>query len=685
MPAESAVVGARFDIRRTIVSVGVVAVVAALIAAAYSGAAAPPVEGISDAGAGVRWGILVLLAVHYLAAALTIGTLLLSATCIPEDDHATTGPRRTAALELAAAAGFVWTVAGLAYVVVGFADISGLPMSHANFLPSFMHSVMSLESLRNEIFTCALALVVSSLAVMVRSRAWTVALAAIAFFALVPLAFSGHSSANTDHETSVNMLGVHLVCISAWVGGLLAIVAMRAVLGPVLLTVLRRFSVLAAWAYGGVAISGIILGVSNIGTWSGVDSTYAVLVIVKIVLLVGLGAMGIVQRRRSLAQLAERPRDRDSRGIFARAAALELVLMAAATGVAVSLGRTKPPGDLPVDGSPITRLSGFPDPGAPTSTSWFTDWQIDWFWAGVAAVAIGLYLAGAIRLHRRGDKWPIGRTLCWVAGWAVFAWTTNGALMIYGRLSFSWHMAFHMMLVMVIPVFLAMGAPVTLIARALPHRKDGTLGPRELVLGYVHSRWAAFWGNPIVASVNFFGSMIVFYYSGLFELALRSHGGHIAMIVHFMMAGYVFAWMLIGVDPGPKRWPPPLRVVVLFATISFHAFFGVAVAQGTALLAPEFFTELQVPWIRDLLADQQKGGNITWAIGELPSLVLALLVTLSWVKADDHEKRRIDRQADRDGDADLRAYNERLATIAEHDDLIADHDDREVEYPRRHH
>lgn len=679
MSAESAVVGARFDIRRTIVLVGVVAVVAALLAAAYSGAANPPVEGISDAGAGVRWGILVLLAVHYVAAALTVGTLLLSATCIPEDDHATKGPRRTAALELAAAAAFVWTIAGLAGVVVGFADISGLPLTHPNYLPSFMHSVMSLETLRNEIFTCALALVVASLAVMVRSRAWTVGLASLAFFALVPLAFSGHSSANTDHETSVNMLGVHLVCISAWVGGLLAIVAMRAVLRPVLLTVLRRFSVVAAWAYAGVAISGIILGVSNIGSWSGVDSTYAVLVLAKIVLLVGLGAMGIVQRRRSLTQLAESPRDRgdagmrDSRQIFARAAALELVLMAAATGVAVSLARTKPPGDLPVDGSPITRLSGFPDPGAPTSTSWFTAWQIDWFWAGVAAVAIGLYLAGAIRLHRRGDKWPIGRTLCWVIGWLVFAWTTNGALMIYGRLSFSWHMAFHMMLVMVIPVFLAMGAPVTLIARALHHRKDGTLGPRELVLGYVHSPWAAFWGNPIVASVNFFGSMIVFYYSGLFELALRSHGGHIAMIVHFLMAGYVFAWMLIGVDPGPKRWPPPLRVVVLFATISFHAFFGVAVVQGTALLAPEFFTELQVPWVHDLLVDQQRGGSITWAIGELPSLVLALLVTLSWVKADDHEKRRIDRQADRDGDADLKAYNERLATIAQHDEWRAEH------------
>ncbi len=649
--------------------VAVVALVVAVIAAYLSGAANAPVAGITDPGPAVRWGLIISRVIHDLAAAITIGVLLLSATIIPDpnpkDPTFHTGPRRTAAHILAAGAAFVWALAGFVQVLLGFSDISLLPMSSPRFGSAFMATVMQLEPLRNEIFVAVIALVVSSFAAIARSRPWTVGLAFLSLFALVPLAFSGHSSSNVDHETAVNMLGVHLVSVTIWVGGLIGIIALRDVIGNALTIVLERFSYVAAWCFAGVAISGIILAVAQVQSFSDVVKPYGMLVIAKIVVLVFLGAVAVVQRRKSLAELR---RIGASSTLFIRATAVEVALMAAAVGLATSLSRTAPPveGVLP-DTSAIWNLTGFPDPGKPDSMTWITAWRIDWFWAGITVVAIGLYLAGVIRLHRRGDHWPIGRAINWTIGWLVFGWATNSAPMIYGRLSFSWHMAFHMLLVMLIPVFLALGAPVTLTARALKHRRDGTMGPRELLLGYVHSRWAAFFGNPVVASINFFGSMIVFYYSPLFELALRSHGGHIAMIVHFMMAGYVFAWMLMGVDPGPKRWAAPLRVVVLFAAISFHAFFGVSIASGSTLLAPDFFKALHVPWIPDLLADQQAGGNITWAIGEVPTLALALLVTLAWSREDKHESMRLDRQADRDGDAELTAYNARLAAIAKHD------------------
>ena len=84
-------------------------------------------------------------------------------------------------------------------------------------------------------------------------------------------------------------------------------------------------------------------------------------------------------------------------------------------------------------------------------------------------------------------------------------------------------------------------------------------------------------------------SLVVFYYSPLFQLALRTHTGHLLMTAHFLLTGYLFAWVLVGVDPGPQKWAPALRLVVLFATISFHAFFGVAMISGTTLLAPDFF------------------------------------------------------------------------------------------------
>ncbi len=158
--------------------------------------------------------------------------------------------------------------------------------------------------------------------------------------------------------------------------------------------------------------------------------------------------------------------------------------------------------------------------------------------------------------------------------------------------------------------------------------------------------------------------MIIFYYTGLFELALTSHVGHVFMVVHFSLAGYLFANVLVGIDPGPRRPAYPIRLVLLFATMAFHAFFGVALAQSTALLAADWFGGLGLPWGVDALADQRQGANLAWALGEIPTLVLAGVVAVQWAREDDRTARRKDRQADRDGDAELAAYNAMLADLA---------------------
>ena len=106
------------------------------------------------------------------------------------------------------------------------------------------------------------------------------------------------------------------------------------------------------------------------------------------------------------------------------------------------------------------------------------------------------------------------------------------------------------------------------------------------------------------------------------------------------------------------------RMMVLLVTLAGHAFFGLALMQGAWLLAPEFFKAIEVPWVDDLLVDQQLGGTIAWGIGELPTVVLMLMVGLDWLRRDTREAVRSDRQADRDDDAELRAYNERLAAMS---------------------
>jgi cytochrome c oxidase assembly factor CtaG/putative copper export protein len=639
-----------------------VAVVAVVIPAGLLGGAfAAPVAGLPDVGPLVRWGIPIVRAVHDLAAASTVGLLVVAATIIPEARNTS---RRVTAARYACASGVVWVVAGLVGLVFSFADISGTALTDPSFGAQFQTFVFQLEFLRVAALSFAMALVVTMGAAVVRRRSGMVLLSALSILAILPLSLAGHASGAASHDLAVNSLAVHLVSAVLWVGGLLALAMLRPQLGKALGVSVQRYSVLAGWCFVAVAVSGAVNAWIRIGSVGNLASSYGVLVILKVVVLVALGVAGWQQRSRIVDRIAEDPL---AGRLFGRLALIEAVMMSAAFALGAALSRSAPPGmDMPaVTPDPAYALTGYPAPAGPlTAGGWFTIWRIDWLWLAVAAIAVTLYLVGVRRMRVRGDSWPVLRTIGWVLGWVVVVWATSGAPGVYGRVLFSVHMVMHMTVSMAAPILMVLAAPVTLALRTLTPRRDHTLGPRELLLALVHSRYFAVVGNPIVAAVIFFGSLIVFYFSPLFELALRTHTGHVLMTTHFLLAGYLFAWVLVGIDPGPRRWPPAILLVILFGTISFHAFFGVALTTGTTLLAPTFFHALHLPWSVDLLADQRTGGAVAWGIGELPTLILALLVTMAWVRSDSAETTRLDRQADRDDDTELKAYNAHLSALS---------------------
>jgi cytochrome c oxidase assembly factor CtaG/putative copper export protein len=639
-----------------------VAVVAVVVPAGLLGGAfTAPVAGLPDPGAIVRWGLPIVRAIHDLAAASTVGLLVVAATISPE---ARGTARRITAARYACASGVVWVVAGLVGLVFSFASISGTSLTDPTFDAQFQTFVFQLEFLRVAAISSAMALVVTTGAALVRRRSGMVALAALSVLAILPLSLAGHAAGSASHETAVNSLALHLVSALVWVGGLLALAMLRPLLGTALAVSVQRYSTLAGWCFAAVAVSGAANAWIRIGSIGNLASSYGALVMLKVVALVTLGAAGWQQRSRVVNRIVADPL---AGRLFARLALIELGVMGAAFALGTALSRSPPPvPDTPVVTPDLAyALTGFPAPAGPLSGSdWFTVWRIDWLWLGVSVLAVALYLVAVRRMRARGDSWPVLRTVGWVVGWAIFVWATCGAPGVYGRVLFSVHMLLHMTISMGAPIFMVLGAPVTVALRTLTPRRDHTLGPRELLLGLVHSRYLAVLGNPVVAAVIFFGSLITFYFSPLFELALRTHTGHVLMTTHFLLAGYLFAWVLVGIDPGPKRWPPSLRLVILFATISFHAFFGVALTTGSALLAPTFYQGLHLPWAVDLLADQRNGGAVAWAVGELPTLILAMLVTLAWVRSDAAETTRLDRQADRDDDAELKAYNAHLAAIS---------------------
>jgi cytochrome c oxidase assembly factor CtaG len=307
-------------------------------------------------------------------------------------------------------------------------------------------------------------------------------------------------------------------------------------------------------------------------------------------------------------------------------------------------------------------MPGMGVPAAPTLARMF-GLEPNGFFASVIAVAFVLYTVAVLRLVLRGDRWPALRSLSFAAGLAItFAATCTG-LAGYGMYLFSSHMIQHMILSLVAPIFLLLGAPITLALRALHPAAQGRTGPRELLLGLLHSRFALVVSSPLFTLPLFIVSLYGLYFTPLFDDLMRSTAGHDLMLAHFLGVGLLFFWPIMGVDPAPHRSGYVLRILELFAAMPFHAFFGVAVMMSSSLITTAF-AHPPVAWGISPTSDQATGGALAWAFGELPTVIVLLILFMQWSKSDEREARRRDRKADRDGDAELADYNAYLAGLA---------------------
>lgn len=638
-----------------------VALLATFGALAYGGGAAPfPIQ---DPGPIARWGLPVAKLLVNLGAAGMIGALVLAVWAL-----APAKKEFDLALDIAAASAAVMTVASAATGVLTFLVVTGetLDLGEA-FGQKLGLFVTSIELGQAWLTTTLVAAAVTVLCFAVRNHTALVFVTALAVFALVPMAQQGHAAGAAGHNAAVADLGLHLVFAAAWLGGLVTIVLLRNELDRDRLPiVLARYSTVALICFIAVAISGYASAALRVGTWDQLATQYGVLVLAKVAALIALGLFGALQRRFLINRIAraEASATRD----FWFLVVIELAFMGLASGVAAALARTATPVNEEVGSvarTPAQILTGVPLPPWPEWYRYLTEWNADLIWLLLCGFGIFFYLAGVWRLRRRGDHWPVYRTVLWVAGLLLLAYITNGGVNVYEEVLFSAHMGAHMALTMGVPVLLVPGAPVTLAARAIHPRKDGSRGGREWILLAVHSRFASIIANPIVAAVLFAGSLWVFYYSPLFRWTMTDHIGHEWMIAHFLITGYLFVQSLIGIDPVPYRLPYPFRLVLLLGTMAFHAFFGLAIMSGTGLLLSDWYGAMG--WGTDALVDQQLGGGIAWSVGEIPTVALAITVAVQWARSDEKESRRRDRHADRTGDAELEAYNARLAAIAEHD------------------
>ncbi|BAX96880.1 copper resistance D precursor [Mycobacteroides stephanolepidis] len=644
------------------------AALAGLVAAAIGAlslAEALLATGLPNPGPVTSYGLPFVRAAAEIVAVVAVGAFLLTAFFVPPQSTGVLDVDGYRSLRVGTAASTALAVLSAVMVPLSISDVAGQPVSDFGLgeLWTLAGEIETVNAWRWMAFIAAGVAIASR---MVLRWSWTPLLVVGSVATLMPLALVGHSATGGAHDLGTNSLIIHLVSAALWAGGLVALLIHALRGGGYLDVAARRFSTLALWCYVAIGLSGIINALIRVQLSDLFTTRYGWLLVGKATALLVLGILGYLQRRSAITALSEEPQNRRP---LIRLAGMEAVIFAVTFGIAVGLGRTPPPPPVNLNPSPVEVAIGYTLDGPPTPQRLMFDWRFDLIFGTAAIVFAVAYLVGVRRLKKRGDEWPVGRTIAWLSGCAFLLIATSSGVGRYMPAMFSMHMAAHMMLSMLIPVLLVLGGPITLLLRVLPAAGKGDPpGLREWVQIALHSKFSRFLTHPLVATSLFIGGFYGLYLSGLYDAAVDVHAAHLAMNVHFLLSGYLFYWVVIGIDPSPRRLPPVAKLGIVLVSLPLHAFFGVILMGTKSILGEKFYSNLALPWRIDLASDQHMGGAITWATGELPLLVVMIALVIQWSRSDERLARRQDRAADRDDDADLAAYNAMLAKMAQLDE-----------------
>ena len=597
------------------------------------------------------------------ASFVTVG-LLLSMAFLLIDDAGKLSQSAKALRNLAAATSLVWVLGQGLNILTTLANILGTSLTGAidgNSLRSFVSQI----DLGKYMFTqLCLALIVCLLVARVRTVAATNALLLLSLVAVIAPIFASHSASSGSHALAIGSLIVHVVALTFWVGGLIAITVLSAEDRAI---ALPRFSALALWSVIAVVASGSANAWARLNFQSAWGSNYARLVILKIIITAVLIYFGYLNRKQLSGKWQITVKN------LGRLLIVEVSIMIVAVLAGSRLSNMQPP--LRAESEildPGLAIAGIATPPPPSLWRLISLYDPDALMIGVLITAVALYIKGVVILSRRGDKWPVGRTVAFALGISFIDYATSGGLGVYAKFSFEYHMIAHMALGMIAPIGIVLGAPITLALRTLPQgRTSEERGVRGTLIALLHSKPAGVFTNPVVILALFDGSLFALYMTPLFGNMMQSHLGHLVMNVHFLLAGILFFHVIIGIDPNPRKVPHIVRIVILFAAMSIHAFFAVALISTSTVIDQGYFASLQTPWNLDLLEDQHAGGSIAWAMGEIPILLALIATFIQWMRDDKRETKRIDRNEARMaamGEPDeLAQYNAYLTSLAAKD------------------
>ncbi len=577
--------------------------------------------------------------------------LLLAMSTLTLNTEGTLSTNSLALRRKASVIGLIWFLSSGTFLIATLAEILGVGFTDALDTTTIRSFVSQVTIGRYLLAQTLVAFVVGYLILRLKRVIPSLVLLVISLVAITAPALESHSASGGSHALAIGSMLLHVAGLTLWVGGLFALMFLAPEDRRI---ALPRFSVMALWAAIVVVLSGLINAWARLNFREAWDTTYARVIILKTIVTGVLLFMGYLHRKN--LSLREKI---DWRSLT-RLITAEVALMAAVTAIGIWLSLNASP----------DRVVESEIPAAPTFTRILWAYEPDVFFIGVLVLAVALYIKGVAVLKKRGDAWPVGRTVAFALGIAGIDFATSGGLGVYAMYSFEYHMIAHMTLGMIAPIGLVLGAPVTLALRTLPQgRTPSESGPRAILVALLHSRIGVLFTNPIVALALFDGSLFVLYFTDLFGTLMSSHAGHLLMNVHFILAGFLFFMIIIGVDPSPRRIHHLVRIVMLFAAMAIHAFFSISLLATTTLIDKGFYSSQNIPWLGSgILDDQRAGGSVSWAMGEIP-IILALIATfILWMRDDAKETRRIDRNEERKaamGEPDeLAQYNEYLRSLS---------------------
>ncbi len=534
------------------------------------------------------------------------------------------------------------------------ASLGNLLATLANLFESSIFSMLDLTTIRSYVTQTALgrlqfvqviaALILLLLVGALRKIGGTFFAYLIATIGVVAPLFQSHTSQAGGHGLAIGSLIIHVIALSSWIGAVTSLLFMDETTRKLAIT---RIGTIATWSVVAIILTGSASAIVRLGFSSEWLSTYGALIILKVGLLsfVALTAMKI---RKNLVDTS--------------LIRFEVALLLTVAAVGSILSRFTPVVESDYEYDRVREIVGVAMPAEPTWQRLFFEYEADALMLGALVFATALYIRGVVVLARRGDKWPVGRTISFAIGISLLDYSTSGGLGLYALFSFQYHMIAHMILSMIAPIFLVLSAPITLALRTLPiGRTDEERGIRGWLIESLHSRFTAIWTNPLVALAIFDGSLFALYFTPLFGELMSSHFGHLLMNFHFIAAGLLFFHVIVGIDPNPRRVHHLVRVVILLGAISIHAFFSIALQASNTLIDGGYYASLERPWATDLLADQKSGAAIGWAMGEIPIIIALVATFIQWMRSDAREAKRADKNSERD----LAEYNDYLRRLAE--------------------